>query len=613
MPQLFIPRPVTAERSRRPVLSFVLAVGLACGSTAALGAPAPASPAAPAQRKVGVVVTNAVVAKPGTVAKPGAPAKIAGTNSVTAKRATTNSFSLKAGEVWQRVQSNRWFYPVVGLIIAGLAALVLARATKGRKSKTGAAAVAPARASAVGRRKPGKPVNVHSCNVLQVSEQEKSIWHFGAHGGGFELSRQQTVTGSESLPGRLVGKDWRSLYQRKLNVAWLPPEQVFVRVVQLPASEFNETLSMVELQLEKYSPMPVAQIVWSFYCLPHARGNMQTVIVLIVSRAVVEEFLGKLEGQGFLADRLEMPMLDQILASPITGDGAWIYPASKDGKGMALVAWWYDGVLRNLDLVTFPAGDPAAGLREQLSQMTWSGELDGWLTRTPQWRLVAGAEAAARWEPALRAGLDLPVEVVEPVEAAELAAMTARRAAQAGIEGNLMPAEFSTHYHQQFVDRLWMRGLGAVVGLYLVGIAVYFVALGFATYRTSGVEQEVAQMGPTYTNAIQLRDRLKVLQDRDDLKYAGLDCWSVTARLLPEGVTLDSFSFSDGRRLTLSGTAPADSVQQLLNFEAEMRKATNHNQLLFKPLAGDNLSYRANPGAAVVGWNFGLELQRAEN
>ena len=101
-------------------------------------------------------------------------------------------------------------------------------------------------------------------------------------------------------------------------MAWLPSDHVFLRVAQFPLSDFNETLSMVELQLEKLSPIPVAQIVWSVDVLPHPTGNMQTVIVLIVARSVVEEFLGKLEGQGYMADALELPVLDQLRATSIS-------------------------------------------------------------------------------------------------------------------------------------------------------------------------------------------------------------------------------------------------------------------------------------------------------
>ena len=121
------------------------------------------------------------------------------------------------------------------------------------------------------------------------------------------------------------------MWQPRLNVAWLPPENVFLRVIELPRSNFEETLAMVELQLEKLSPLPVAQIVWTIHVSAAATnrgGDLQTVIVVIAARNAVEEFLGKLEGQGYLADRLEAPMLDELEATPATEDGAWIYPAA---------------------------------------------------------------------------------------------------------------------------------------------------------------------------------------------------------------------------------------------------------------------------------------------
>src|SRR5262245_53001022 len=200
-----------------------------------------------------------------------------------------------------------------------------------------------------------KKTRWHSCNVLQVGPETRQLWQFDARNGGFVLNREQTSFAGESLPSGIIKKDWRALWQHKLNIAWLAPEHVFLRVIHLPASDFNETLSMVELQLEKLSPMPVAQVVWSIHVLRHAQGNLQTVILMIVARNVVEEFLGQLEGQGYLADRLEMPLVDQLQATPISEDGAWIYPEASGAGNMALVAWWYGGVLQNLDLITMPS------------------------------------------------------------------------------------------------------------------------------------------------------------------------------------------------------------------------------------------------------------------
>ena len=234
------------------------------------------------------------------------------------------------------------------------------------------------------------------CNILHAGTDAHRLWQFDAKGGGFALKREHGGASGEPLPFNLVAKSWRSLWQPKLNVAWLPPENVFLRVVELPRINFEETLAMVELQLEKLSPIPVTQIVWNIHLLPHTEGNLQTVIVMIVARNTVEEFLGQLEGQGYLADRLELPLLDQLQATTITRNGAWIYPEVAGGRNAALVAWWYGGVLQNLSLITLPAANRPESLKEQLLQMAWAGELEGWLPAPPAWHLVADAPTAAR-------------------------------------------------------------------------------------------------------------------------------------------------------------------------------------------------------------------------
>jgi hypothetical protein len=223
---------------------------------------------------------------------------------------------------------------------------------------------------------------------------------------------------------------------------------------------------------------------------------------------------------------------------------------------------------------------------------------------------VADAPVAAEWEPALREGLEQPIEVIAPVSVAGLAGLTAMRAAQMGAQANLLPAEFSIRYHQQFVDRLWMRGLGAVVALYLVGVLVYFGRLQVELYRTRAVETTMAEQGPIYTNALQLRDKFQVLKDRQDLKFAALDCWKAVAELLPDGVTLEGYTFSEGRRLTLTGRAPSDQTKRLMDFDADIRKVAPNGQPLFDVNAGDHVTWDSR--GSEVYWHCVLELKRTE-
>jgi hypothetical protein len=482
----------------------------------------------------------------------------------------------------------------------------------------------------------------HSCNILQIASDANFLWHFDAKGGSFALNREHRGALDEPLPSRFIAKSWSSLWQPRLNIAWLPPENVFLRVIELPKSNFEETLAMVELQLEKLSPMPVTQIVWTIHVLSHSAAaprhsgagedtpadgetkpeDLQTVVAVIVERGVVEEFLGKLESRGYLADRLEVPMLDQLEATPAMEDGlsspgeaaadAWIYPVALAGQSIAMVAWWCGAALRSLSFVILPpAGDRAQTLKSQLAQLAWAGELDGWLTAPRiQWHLVTDPVTAAEWENALREGLGETVRVAPPLPPAELAARTAQRATAAGSNTALLPAEYSARYHQQWVDRLWLRGLATTGVLYAIGVAIYFCATGVLAYRTHNVERQVAALSGSYTNVMELKARFDVLKERQDLKYAALDCWKVVAERLPAGITLQRFSFADGQKLSLSGTASPDRVNTLFDFNTAMQKATNNARLMFSSEGGEPVNPRVS--GSTVTWSFSLLLQHAE-
>jgi hypothetical protein len=456
---------------------------------------------------------------------------------------------------------------------------------------------------------------LHSCNILRSAGTDRQLWQFQAQ-GSFPLAREQQAGGGEPLAAHLAQKSWGQLWQPRLNVALLPPENVFFRVVQLPPSSLAETLSMVELQLEKLSPIPVGQIAWNVYVVPPpaaAPGNdLQTLIVVFVERRVVEDFLGELEGAGYLADRIELSALDQITATPIDGDGAWIYPGLSGGPNTALVAWWYGGKLQSLSPLTLPTeGDRAESLKEQLSQMAWAGELEGWLTALPQWTLVGDDDVVAQWEAPLRAGLDAPVRQAKPLPAAELAALTAKRAVASNGQASLIPPEFATRYRNQFFDRLWIRGMFAVGVVYFILVAIYFAAVSVQDYRVGRVEARAEALGTDYTNVLQLRERHQILKTREELKFAALDCWKITAELLPETLTLDSFTFSDGRKFALSGSAPADAAADINKFYGDIMKTTLNGEQLFAPNKGQQLNTRPGPGGIVI-WNFSLELKRAE-
>lgn len=460
-----------------------------------------------------------------------------------------------------------------------------------------------------------KPARIHTCNVLQPGAEKIHLWQFGISGTDVRPGAEHTGLAGQPLPPELAGKSWHCLWQPKVNVAWLPIDQVFLRVVQLPTKEFSEALSMVELQLEKLSPLPVAQIVWSAETVHTSDANQLTVLVLIAARSGVDEYLGGLEGQGYLADRLELPALQQLQSQPFEGDGLWLCPITEGVKEYCLAAWWEGGVLRNLNLLRISSGPEwKRVMLEELTQIAWAGEMEGWCRGIHRIVLVGGPETVSIWEPLLAESLGVRVDLQVPLPDSELAAANARRMARAEMSASLVPPEFATRYRQQFVDRLWMRGLGAFVGLYIVGVILYFLVVQVIHFQEYRVETQVAALSTQYTNTMQLKARLQVLQDQVNLKYAALECWKAAATLLPPDLTLTDLSLMQGKTLTIHGNAPADQVNQIIEYNQAMsryRMEGTNGQFLFQKVQPYNSSSRAGVGG-LQSWDFACELNRKD-
>lgn len=459
-----------------------------------------------------------------------------------------------------------------------------------------------------------------SCNILHAAPNSRQLWQFNA--SKFNLLRTETKGPGETLSEKLVAKDWQSLFQPKLNIAWFTADKAFVRVVQLPKADAAETQSMVELQLEKLSPLPVTQIVWSYEVFPyikqdkigehlnsHANGELQTVIVIMAERDRVEAYLGQIESAGFIADRLELPLLDELRATKVKDNGAWIFPNIGGQEATCLIAWWYDGVLQNLSLGHLPTGEKrGAVLQEQIAQTIWAGDIEGWLTSDPKLRLVADEAATQSWLPLF--DLTQQVEVVAPVPPKDLAALTARRVAGGSTATNLLPPDFTARYKQRFVDRLWMSSLAAIVALYVLGAMVYLGGVKWTGYQHGSLVDELASLGPTYTNTVQIREKVKVLQDTLELQYAALECYLAVSKTLPSELTLNNVNFERGRKVTFFGTAGAEDRSKVLEFNAALIDYTVKTQRFFAKV--NPPSSQVQPGQTTLNWNFSCELKRTD-
>lgn len=452
-----------------------------------------------------------------------------------------------------------------------------------------------------------KPPN--RCNVLAPTPPTKHLWQFSADGEQPKVEANIAIPLDKPVPANLAAKDWRTLAQPRLNIAWLSTENVFIRVVQLPQADPSELGSMLEFQLEKISPLPVAQIVWSFEIVPSSEINNITAIVIIVARDSIEERIGAFEQIGYQPDRLELPHVYQLVADAPMSEGVWVYPWSEGGREFCLVAWWFTGTMRNLQLIHLPTtGDRGGMLKEQLLKTAWAGEMEGWLNFPLRWHVVAAPGRGEEWRAVFEGWADGGLAISEQMAPDQMAQFSARRTMQGKPAANLLPPEFADRYRQQFLDRLWMRGLGVVMVVYVVGVLGYFLAVQGLRVRMAGVQKKVVAISQSYTNTLRMKERVQILQDQLNLKYAALDSWKAASDLLPTDLTLNQLVFGRGQTLDLRGTA--ESAKALADYNDAIRTATLNGQPLFKSVSPPTSSTR--PGTTSLNWAFTCELNRQE-
>lgn len=283
-----------------------------------------------------------------------------------------------------------------------------------------------------------KKTNWSSCNLLEPAAEGSRLWQFSVSSKKVKISGDLRVAEGDDPPAKAVGKDWSDLLSRKLNIATLPPEKVFLRVVEMPACEPDELLPMVEFQIEDLSPLPAVQTVWSAEPVPgsSAQEGNQTVLVTIAERSLVEERLEELEASNYLADRVEVPLLRELVTGEPREDGAHIQLVQGADSVLALVAWWFDGRLRDINSFNLPDHEASRDvLVEKINNLAWAGEVAGWMPGDPTCHLAKRGDVAADWKTALANCFGERISEVEPASEVDLVTTAVEFAARTTAPG----------------------------------------------------------------------------------------------------------------------------------------------------------------------------------
>jgi hypothetical protein len=438
-----------------------------------------------------------------------------------------------------------------------------------------------------------KKTNWSSCNLIEPAIAGSRLWQFSTSSKKVRLSGDLSLPENEAPPAKAVSKTWTDIFSRKMNIATIPTEAVFLRVVNLPECEPEELLPMLEFQIEELSPLPLAQVVWSAEKVPgvtNDNGN-QTVIVMIASRDSVESRLMELEPLGFFADRVEVPILREFFPIESMDDGSHIQLIQGADSVLALISWWFDGQLRDVNSFNLPDQESSReALVEKINRVTWAGEVSGWMPSEVTCYLAKRGEVSADWQAVLARCFGDRIREVEPMSEVDLATATVEYATKPAAPG-LMLEDYAKRYRQRFQDSLWMEGIKGAVAMLLLGLVAYF---GYGTYLQSELDDLVLRAkreGNQYTNALSLKARVETLNKRKALKNAALDAWRNITVELPQELKFTQLNFSSeralngktSRRLRISGSADTGNKKSIFNYqEALTRMETEEGNTLFK-------------------------------
>ena len=438
------------------------------------------------------------------------------------------------------------------------------------------------------------------CTLLHLTPNGWHAWLFECG------PRTRCVASTKGDPEKPLPKSFqkRALsFQPHEIIAWLPPERAFVRVLELPPCEPHEIPSMIELQLESLSPVPIAEIQWSWTELPSPNTEGRRILVLLMPKGAVEAALEQYEQIGCYADRLDYPWIFGLLEKPQEENAVqiWIYPTPEGA--LVLAGFWHAGKLEHALLIPLPQGEQAAPiLRNLLQQALWAGELAGWYHASTPWFVTLSEENQALLRPVFESFGPERLEIQTDLQPSRLA----ERLAQQPTGLNLLPADKAQAYRQRSRSRAGLLIAQAALLIYLFGALGYLIVFNIQQFRLDETQMRVAQLYHAYTNALALKAQVQILQEQLDLRFAALDCLKAISEHLPPEMRLDYFQFSNGKTLSIQGTVPSDRQDRVTAFNEALARVTVNGRKLFRSVVTKTILVRGN---APARWNIVCELE----
>lgn len=354
-------------------------------------------------------------------------------------------------------------------------------------------------------------------------------------------------------------------------IVGVPSDQLLLRTVHLPLVSDDELGSMVQLQVDKFSPFPVESMVVSHEVL-ETRNDDCLVLIAAVQEEIAESFGKTLRAAGIVPRRVDAAVLGWWRLLRDAGEAG--------GKGGHIVLLLSGAapeimVLRDGIPIVFRSLGENSGLTEdefvdetvdEISHTIMSVELEHGVQERWSISLWRRGEGNERLAAALRDQCSCEVTVKSLDAFPSSAEGLARRAAEPdGKKLDMTPAAWRLADKSRSFKRRMLAASAAVFGIWLLLIVGIFGGFYLQQWSVDRLKLKKEELDKPAKKVTEIRSRVMVIKRYMDWTKSPLECLRETSSLQPHGVDMTSFTYRKGEGVKISGEA--DTVNLVYDFK----------------------------------------------
>jgi hypothetical protein len=350
----------------------------------------------------------------------------------------------------------------------------------------------------------------------------------------------------------------------------LPPTQLLMRVLEFPAVGDDELADMVELQVDKFYPFPIDQMVVAHEVLSRDEQNC-AVLVAAAKETAIDEAADVLKAQGLRIRRVDVALMGRWKT---IGDAGQLAKAGRET--LVIVS---EGTV---EVLTHESGTPIAlSCLGRTPDLTDAGMADDIAQEVAH--LLMGLEvergrhadgsAITLWseEPlaVFGAALQQACDVAVGERSLGMLPPVAHGVALREMTGDALLDLTPSLWRQTETSKRTRRQM-LVAGLSVLGAWGLFVGgglgwLAFEKGRLAQLEEDEVRWLEPANEVRRLRLQVNMIERYMDHTYSALECLREISAIQPQGVDLTSFTYRKGEGMDIDGEADSGPLVNQFN------------------------------------------------